>query len=59
VKRSRKLKKALFELQQQRALTNSKGTKRKIVIPAVEKESGSGRVQRDKVIYKWKKQRAT
>ncbi|KAJ1415978.1 small-subunit processome [Ochromonadaceae sp. CCMP2298] len=59
VKRSRKLKKALFELQQQRSLTNSKGSKRKIVIPAVERETGNGKPQRDKVVYKWKKQRAT
>lgn len=65
VKRSEKLKSAILQLTQQRNLSNSKGTKRKIVIST---ESGNSNKngkrarsvpeKKEVVVYKWKKQRA-
>lgn len=57
VKRSRNLQSTIEKLALQRNLTNSKGTKRKIV---VEEGSAGGTKagKSEKVVYKWKKQRA-
>lgn len=56
VKRSKNLKSAIEKLSLQRNLTNSKGTKRKIVTE--EASSGAKGSKAEKVVYKWKKQRA-
>lgn len=77
VKRSKKLKTAIEELSLQRNLTNSKGSKRKLVVAADGsvssarsgssdsdgdsrggKKGGASRDSKEKVIYKWKRQRS-
>lgn len=64
VKRSKSLKTAIDKLSLQRQLTNSKGTKRKLVVGADGSlaqgaAEGTGKDGgKVKVVYKWKKQRA-
>lgn len=79
VKRSNSLKSAIDKLSLQRVLTNSKGTKRKIVLGADggvvstgqrkggateeegvkgKRKAGDSGAGEEKVVYKWKKQRA-
>lgn len=71
VKRSKKLRTAIEDLSLRRNLTNSKGSKRKYVVAADGsvtaksaggEEEGSGKKgasdSKEKVIYKWKRQRA-
>ena len=53
VKRSKNLRTAIDKLSLQRLLTNSKGSKRKVVIP--NPAGGNGK---DTVVYKWKRERA-
>lgn len=67
VKRSNSLKSAIDKLSLQRNLTNSKGSKRKLLVQAdgsvvsssaQSTGSSSAGAGREKVVYKWKKQRA-
>lgn len=61
VKRSKNLKSTIEKLALQRNLTNSKGTKRKIVLEdgSAGSTDKSGKASKgEKVVYKWKKQRA-
>jgi U3 small nucleolar RNA-associated protein 11 len=69
VKRSKKLKGAMEALSLQRNLSNSKGTKRKLVVNAAAAaasssatsevlKNGKGNSDKEVVVYKWKKQRA-
>jgi len=54
-KRSEKLNKAAAELELQRNLMNSKGSKRKMT---VEVQGGTGAAAGGKTVYKWKRQRS-